>query len=41
MPYIEVDPRRECTMGQVGSYRASLRNWVRNRPEQVEDFWEL
>lgn len=40
-PYIEDDPRRECSMSQVGNYRADLRRWVRARPEQMEDFWEL
>lgn len=40
-PYIEDDPRRECTTSQVRSYRAGLRNWVRDRPDEMEDFWEL
>ena len=40
-PYVEADPRRECNMAQVGNYRADLRRWVRARPEQMEDFWEL
>lgn len=40
-PYVEDDPRRECGMSDVRSYRAGMRNWVRDRPDEMEDFWEL
>ncbi|MCP4809189.1 MAG: hypothetical protein GY884_27960 [Proteobacteria bacterium] len=35
------DPRRECGTSSMGSYRAHLRNWVDDRPRDLDNFWDL
>lgn len=39
--YARDDPRRECSTSNMGSYRAHLRNWIEDRPRDLENFWDL
>ena len=40
-PWADDDPRRECGTSSMRSYRAHLRNWVDDRPRDLENFWDI
>ncbi|MCB9763093.1 MAG: CotH kinase family protein [Alphaproteobacteria bacterium] len=40
-PYIEDDPRRECSWRQIDAYRDSLDRWFNNREGELRQQWGL